>query len=188
MTGYIEHLESHLGTMSGGSSGDETTPTGVRVAFFGADRPFPGVRTVVTVGVHAWHLELPNGNFVHQELLMHVPEAYPGYAAGVLFDVARWVGRRRHALRPHEVIRLGGHVFRDTEMTALVAVPPQYMPDSFAVCEAAEVPIVMVWLVPLTAGEADLVDRSGWAALERILVAEDPDLSDPGRPEVPLLG
>lgn len=72
MAGLIEHLESFLGLITGGSRGDDATPEGVQVAWFGPDVPFGGVTTLVTVGLSRRHLGLPNGWALHQELVMHV--------------------------------------------------------------------------------------------------------------------
>src|SRR6201995_4888649 len=92
----IEHLESYLGLIAGGSRGDESTPDAVQAAWFGPDVPFDGVTTLVTIGLARRRLELPGGEAAHQELLMHVPtDEYPARAAGLLFQVAgEMVGRQ----------------------------------------------------------------------------------------------
>jgi hypothetical protein len=181
----IEHLESFLGPMSGGSRGDETTPEGVQVAWF-PDSPFAGVTTLVTVGLSRRHLAMPNGGALHQELVMHVPTSdYPARAAGLLFQVAGEMVRRRSALRHAQVIGPGGPLFPGSQMTAMVAVSPLYLPDAFAVARIEDsVSVVMTWLVPITAHEASVIRRDGWQTLEQAFAAHDPDLSDPGRPEV----
>ncbi|MEV0718774.1 suppressor of fused domain protein [Asanoa sp. NPDC050611] len=187
MAGLIEHLESYLGTIAGGSRGDDTTPAGVQVAFFGPDVPFAGVTTVVTVGLWRRHLTVAGAGAVHQELMMHVPnDDYPARAAGLLFQVAGELVRRQAGLRHGQVIGPAGPVFPGSRMTALVATNPGYLPESFAVCRTESVPIVLTYLLPLTGGEAGVVRERGLPALERLFVAEDPDLTDPGRPEVRL--
>jgi hypothetical protein len=181
----IEHLESFLGPMSGGSRGDETTPEGVQVAWFGPDVPFGGVTTLVTLGLSRRHLTLPDGGAVHQELMMHVPNrGYPGRAAGLLFQVAGELMRRGIALRHAEVIGPHGPLFPGSQATALVVMTPQYLPDAFAVCHTDAVPVILAWLVPITTGEAEMIRRDGWEPVQRAFVAQNPDLADPGRPEV----
>jgi hypothetical protein len=181
----IEHLESFLGPLSGGSRGDETTPEGVQIAWF-PDRPFAGVTTLVTVGLSRRHLALPGGNALHQELLMHVPSnGYPDGAAGLLFQVAGEMTRRGAALPHAHVIGPRGPLFPGSTATALVAITPRYLPEAFEVVHIDDsVPVVMTWLVPITTGEAELIRRDGWGALERAIEAEDPDLSDPTRAPV----
>ncbi|MDG4820257.1 suppressor of fused domain protein [Asanoa sp. WMMD1127] len=188
MSGLIEHLESYLGTMAGGSQGDETTPAGVRVGFFGPDSPFAGVMTVVTVGLWQRHLTVGGDGALHQELLMHVPnEDYPARAAGLLFQVAGELVGREAGLRQGQVLGPAGPVFPGSRMTALVATNPGYLPESFAVCRAEAVPIVLTLLVPVTTREADLVRSRGLPALTHLFAAQDPDLTNPNRPEVGLV-
>jgi len=183
----IEHLESFLGLMAGGSRGDDTTPEGVQVAWFGPDVPFNGVTTLVTVGLSRRHLNLPTGGAWHQELLMHVPtDDYPARAAGLLFQVAGEMARRRAALPHGQVIGPKGPLFPGSQTTAMVAVSPRYMPEAFAVCRIETAPVILTWLVPITTGEAELIQKSGWGRLEQAFAAQNPDLADPRRAEIAL--
>ncbi|GAA2714879.1 MULTISPECIES: suppressor of fused domain protein [Actinoplanes] len=183
MSNYIEHLESHLGLISGGYRGD-----GLQVIYSEAGLPFEGVRTLVTAGLGRLDLDLPDGSTVRQELVMHVPAgaAYQDRTAALLLQVAKRMADRRTALRTHQVLGPFGPLFPGTSMTALVAAPPQYLPETFAAWRGEEPPIIMAWLFPITTAEAGLVAEHGWDELEKILIAEDPDLSNPERPEVTL--
>ncbi|MBB4765605.1 suppressor of fused domain protein [Amorphoplanes digitatis] len=176
MADVIEHLESFLGHMSGGSRGDETTPEGVQLAWF-PDSPFPGVTTPVTVDLSRRHLAMPNGGALHQELMMHVPKSdYPARAAGLLFQVAGEMVRRGSALQHAQVIGPHGPLFPGSQMTAMVAISPLYLPDASAFVRVEDsVPVVLTWLVPITDGEAEFssedpprpsqpVGRPGWSA------------------------
>lgn len=187
MAGLIEHLESFLGLIAGGSRGDDTTPEGVQVAWFGPDVPFGGVTTLVTVGLSRRHLNLPSNGALHQELVMHVPtDDYPARAAGLLFHVAGEMVRRRDALSNGQVIGPGGPLFPGSQTTAIVATTPRYLPESFAVCHTEPAPVVFAWLVPITTGEAEVIQKFGWGTLEQAFAAQDPDLADPGRAEMAL--
>ncbi|WP_446219988.1 suppressor of fused domain protein [Micromonospora sp. IBHARD004] len=187
MAGLIEHLESFLGLIAGGSRGDDTTPAGVQVAWFGPDVPFGGVTTLVTVGLSRRHLNLPIDGAVHQELVMHVPtDDYPARAAGLLFQVAGEMVRRRAGLPHGQVIGPRGPLYPGSQTTAMVAISPRYLPESFAVCHTETAPVVLTWLVPITTGEAEVIQKSGWGTLEQAFDAQDPDLADPGRAEVAL--
>lgn len=182
MANLIDHLESFLGDMSGGSGGDDSTPPGVQVAWF-PNAPVEGT-TLVTTGLSNHHLTQGDRG-LHQELLMHVPTArHPPTAAGVLFQVADILLTRGHGLLKGEVLGPYGRLFDEGEMTALIAFGPVYLPDEFAVCETPGMSIVLTWLVPITTGEARLVETRGWSALEAAFVAEDPDLANPLRREV----
>lgn len=45
VTDLITHLESFLGEISSGTRGDDSTPQGVQVVWFGPNSPFAGVTT-----------------------------------------------------------------------------------------------------------------------------------------------
>lgn len=185
MTGLIEHLESHLGEISGGSRGDASAPAGVQVAWFGENRPHAGVTTLATLGLSAHHLAQSGEQGLHQELLMHLPLAgQPGNAAGILFQVAAGLIASGRGLPRGEVIGPRGPLFGSGPMTALYAAPPVCLPDSFAVCDSGTAEIVMTWLVPVTDEEARYVRDRGWPAFEGALLAEDPDLTDLSRSPV----
>jgi suppressor of fused protein SUFU len=183
----IEHLESYLGTMAGGSSGDGSTPQGVQVVWF-PDAPWAGVTTLVTLGLSRRHLALPDGEAMHQELMMHVRNDHASYAVGLLFQVAGQMVDRRSALRHAQLIGPHGPVFPGSRLTAMVAISPHYMPERFEVCRLEEdVPAVFAWMVPITTGEADMLRTSGWESLQKAFAAQDPDLADPARPEIALI-
>lgn len=63
-------------------------------------------------------------------------------------------------------------------MAAFYVAMPAYFPDEFATCQSPDGPIVIAWLVPISASEAQYVARSGWSAFEDRLVGQDPDLTD----------
>lgn len=185
MTGLFEHLESYLGEISGGTRGDESTPAGVQVVWFGENRPHAGTTTIATLGLSGHHLAQPGGRGLHQELLMHLPaDGQPGNAAGVLFQVASELIARGQGLLRGGVIGPRGPLFGSSQMTALYAAAPVYLPDGFAECDSGTRTIVMTWLVPITDVEARYVRDHGWPAFEDALVAEDPDLVDLSRSPV----
>ena len=77
-----------------------------------------------------------------------------------------------------EVIGPRGALVAGSEMEALYAALPVYFPDDFAVYEADDANVAIVWLVPISAGEASYVSSYGWKAFEDRLVECDPDLTD----------
>ncbi|GAA2212911.1 hypothetical protein GCM10009850_083730 [Nonomuraea monospora] len=187
MAHLVEHMERFLGPIDSGSRGDDSTPAGVQVIRFGPDAPFTGVTTWATLGLSDHHLGQTSGRGLHQELVMHVRhDRQPANLAGVLFQVAGELVQRGRGLARGEVIGPRGRLFPQGEMAALVAAPPVYLPDSFAVCDTPATPIVVTWLVPLTEAEARFVHAHGWGVLEDIFVAQDPDLTDIERAGVQL--
>ena len=182
VTDLITHLESHLGEITGGSQGDESTPDRVQVVWFEPNSPFEGATTIATLGLSRYHLDQPSGTGLHQELLMHLRVADPpGNAAAVLFYVAAELISRGAGLLRGEVIGPRGSLFGRGNASALYAAAPVYLPDEFAVYEEPTRSIVLTWLVPITDGEADFVRAHGWAAFEAALFAVNPDLTDPDR-------
>jgi hypothetical protein len=179
VTELIAHLESYLGQISGGTSGDDSSPDGLQVAWFGADRPHAGVTTIATLGLSRHHLAQPSGKGLHQELLMHLPMAcQPRTAAGLLFQVAAELIAQGRGLLRGDVIGPRGPLFGSGQMTALYVTAPGYLPPGFDVCDTGTVTVVMTCLVPITDGEAAYVRDMGWRAFEDALAAEDPDLVD----------
>ena len=185
MTELIAHLESHLGAISGGTNGDESTPEGLQVAWFGANRPYTGVTTIATLGLSRHHLAQSGSKGLHQELLMHLPMAsQPRNAAGLLLQVAAELLLRGRGLLRGEVIGPRGPLIGSGQMTALNAAAPGYLPPGFDICDTGTITIVMTWLIPITATEAHYVHTQGWPAFEETLAAEDPDLADLSRSPV----
>ncbi|MFG3301482.1 suppressor of fused domain protein [Micromonospora chersina] len=129
----------------------------------------------MTVGLSRRHLGLPNGGALHQGLVMHVPtDGYPARAAGLLFQVAGEMVRRGVGLQHGQVIGPRGARFPDSQTTAMVAISPRYMPESFAVCHTESAPVVLTWLVPITTGEAEVVQKSPdggrWSTRSRLKI------------------
>ena len=187
MAKLIEHLESYLGTIEGGWSGDDTTPEGIGIVSFGPDVPLPGVKTVTTLGLSRSHLSLPEGGHVHQELLMHVRSEDEGWTPGILFGIAGRMAERRWAL-PHGQVITTGPLFPDATVTGLLALNPMFLPSGFAVCEGIEddVAAVLVWLAPLIGEEIAFVKEQGGEALVKLFTEHDTDLCDLRRDGVPL--
>lgn len=62
----------------------------------------------------------------------------------------------------------------------MYATAPVYFPDSFHEFEVGDgdVPIIQVWMVPITEQEAKFVLKNGWSKFEDLLEEIDPDLID----------
>jgi hypothetical protein len=184
VTNLVDHLESFLGPISGGSRGDDTTPPGVAVVWFGEDTPFSGVTTLATLGLSDHHLHQSEQRGLHQELLLHLPMVnQPANAAGVLFHLAaELIGQERGLLRG-EVVGPRAQLFAGYGVTALYAAVPVYLPAGFATCPG-QPPIVLTWLIPITDAEAGYVRVHGWRALEAAFGDEEPDLTNIHRESV----
>lgn len=73
-----------------------------------------------------------------------------------------------------------------SELDALYATAPVYLPDAFAVAPlTSDLVCHIVWLVPISPVERGYIASHGWEAFEQILVDQDPDLLSLSRPSVP---
>ncbi|GAA2352775.1 suppressor of fused domain protein [Dactylosporangium salmoneum] len=137
MSGLVEHLERLLGPIAAESTGDETTPAGVQVVWFGPDRPYPGVTTLATLGLHRYHLGGADRSGLHQELLFHVAMADESAAvAGILFQVAGMMVERGSGLQRGQVLGPAGPLFGEGDLTALYVTAPLYLPEESEIFRA----------------------------------------------------
>lgn len=177
--GLVEHLESYLGEVEVGWSKDAD---GFALPFQ-VVRFAPGVLlgcvVFSTVGLST--TELPSrrsGKAVRHELVMVVPERLcEGPVPGLLQQVGLDVLRSGSALLRGDVIGPRGALFARSQMEALYAAIPVYLPDGFGQFED----VAIVWLVPISRSEAEFVAKRGWPAFEERLIDVDPDLTDVDR-------
>lgn len=80
------------------------------------------------------------------------------------------------------VLPVGDEIWPGSLKTHIGFLTPVYLPESFRLYRSPSSDCFMVWVVPLCESEARVVKAHGWAALEGIFLAEDPDLLDPLRP------
>lgn len=176
----MRHLERFLGRPEHEWDTDDTgAPMAFRIAQFGPDRPFGGVRTHATLGLSQHRLGLPDGGWVRQELLMHTrDEQLQEFVPALLDQVGAELLGTGQGLARGQVIGPRGQIFPVGRLTAFYAALPVYLPDEFRTVKVADRPVQLTWLIPITTGEAELASRAGWAELERALENEDPDLTD----------
>jgi hypothetical protein len=81
------------------------------------------------------------------------------------------------------MVSSAGPLQEGATVEALYSSLPVYFSEPFHVYTPPDgtLPIVFVWLVPITASEAAFVRRTGWEAFETELQRQAPDLLDLGR-------
>lgn len=186
-SGLIGHLETYLGKIVGGWSVDgDGKRLPFQVALFERG-PVPGTRVLATLGTSNTLLKLgEKGRRVRQELVMMFREAL-GHRnlPGILQEVGLEALRTGRAYAAGEVIGPRGELLSGFHAEALYVAVPVYFPDEFHVFRPRTgEPIVFGWLVPITAKEASFVRNHGWAAFEKELERQDPDLLDFGRASI----
>ncbi|MGO1052103.1 suppressor of fused domain protein [Crossiella sp. CA198] len=186
----IAHLESRLGPIR---HGWRTDPDGGPMPFTivqcdgGA---LPGVTTFATVGLSDKHLRSRvSGKGIHQELLISVPsEQADGPFPAMLQQIAAGLLAEDTALLRGDVLGPHGPILPGSLLEAFYAAGPVHHDDDFAVVEPGAdgqpFGIVLVWLIPISRGEAEFVASQGWTAFETQLERVQPDLIDPRRTQL----
>ncbi|MCR6488620.1 suppressor of fused domain protein [Amycolatopsis sp. OK19-0408] len=179
--GLIEHLEARLGALTGGWKRD-----GFQVgAFEGAF----GAKWFATVGLsrHPLHSRA-SGRHLWLELIVgSYPSGPVNGLPHLLGQVADELLVSGQALLRGDVLGPRGPFAPGSAMEALYAAIPVYFDDEFAAADVDDGNrAAIVWLTPISAGEAAYVASHGWNAFEDELIKHDPDLLDLGRAELPL--
>lgn len=180
MSGLVEHLERFLGPIEVGWSCD---PDGIEMPFkivrfsYGSG---PGTVSFCTLGLSRYGLRsTTSGREIRHEFLMVLPDSLrDGPAPSVLHQVGMDVLVSNRALLRGDVLGPQGPLFPGSSMEALYVGMPVYFPDEFASCREEEDAVVIAWLIPISAREANYVARLGWDSFEDRLVEADPDLTD----------
>ena len=188
MPGLVEHLERHLGAIDvGWTRGADGAALPFSVVRF-AKGSGPGTVAFCTLGLsrHALRSRTSDRSIRH-ELLMLVPESLrDGPVPGILQQVGSDALGAHTALLRGDVLGPRGPLLPGSELEALYVAIPVYLPEEFAGFEENGQRGVVAWLVPISAREAGYVADHGWESFEDRLVEADPDLTDPGRPSLPL--
>ena len=179
MIDLVQHLEGHLGQMSSGWSRDAT---GKKLPFHVGlfdDGPIAGTGGLVTLGISNELLRLGTGARTGRQELVMLYRHGASYRnlPGILQQVGMRALHDRRCYLRGEVIGPNGPLADGSKLEALYVAVPVYLPDSFHVFRpTVGDPVVMAWLVPITASEAHFVGKHGWEAFEHQLLEEDPDL------------
>lgn len=177
--GIVAHFEALLGPVR---SGWMSTPTGERMPFQvvrysrGAD---VGSLAYSSLGFSRHRLDR-DGTPVRQELLVLTTPGLPvEYVLTVMTQATDAVLAEGRALRRGEVLGPVPPPVPGSAMAALYVALPVYFPDDFATCRPdGAAPVEVLWMVPVTDGEAAFVREQGWETFEEVLAAQDPDLVD----------
>ncbi|MCB0918705.1 MAG: suppressor of fused domain protein [Actinobacteria bacterium] len=180
MSNVVEHLERHLGPISYGWA---TEADGERLPFQVARFdlvPIQGVTAYSTVGFGRFPLHsTASGSRMRLELLMMVQaDQADGPFPAILQDLAGELLSSGHAILRGDVIGPRGPLISGSDMQALYAARPVYLPDEFATAYEDGESVNIVWMVPITEDEAVFVADQGWSAFEDLLVERDPELTD----------
>lgn len=143
----------------------------------------PGTIGFSTLGLGRFPLSSPtSGRAIRHELLMIAPKTMESSAIpSLLLQVGSAAVKGRRALVRGDVIGPYGPLLPGTSLEALYVTSPVYFPDDFAIFEGDDQPVVIAWLAPISASEANYVASHGWDAFEGRLAEQGPNLTDFGR-------
>jgi hypothetical protein len=97
---------------------------------------------------------------------------------------SRCIDSRQAVLRG-DVVELPSDLVINSRFTALYVALPVYFDDEFqSVAIENGQKVAIVWLVPITTGEAKFIADYGWQRFEQLLSEQDPDLMDRDRPSI----
>jgi len=181
MADLTRHLETYLGPIEAGWSKDyDARPMPFQVVRF-AEKKDLGAMVYCTLGLSASALPSPTSSMlIRHELIMLEP---PGAQLGIpntLQQLGLEAMKAQQAFLRGDVIGPRGTLWPQSAMEALYVSVPVYFPEAFASCGA----VVLAWLFPITASEANYVRDRGFRAFEALLLEHDPNLVDIHRPSV----
>jgi hypothetical protein len=175
MPSLIEHLEAHLGPITGGCSLRDRVQ-GVRFA----DCPRPGSATFMTLGLTHHVFRQASGKGVRLEFVISCRDEFVASfnPLSLLADIADRCLPAHTAPARGTVFGPAGRFFPESAMEALYCTVPAYFPDALGEFDGLAEPFVPIWLVPIARSEATYVRSHGWSAFEARLEAAAPDLLD----------
>lgn len=165
----IEHVETHMGTIDP-RAGYWRFPVGeywLQVVAF-RKQPRPGVTTLCTLGL--WHHELAAADGpMRQELMLACDDCMigDGRMACLFPSIAGAILASGEALPAGRVVGPFGPVMAELCATEwLLCKEPLPFPPAFAVCAETASPTHFVWLVPVSAEEAERIGHGGLREVE----------------------
>ncbi|NJL28515.1 MAG: suppressor of fused domain protein [Thermoanaerobaculia bacterium] len=179
------HLERLLGPAVATTTGRDLA--GDREASFAVatfpDQPTEGATTLVTVGLSSEPLTGPEGEQIRQELLLCAwNKALGDRLYKALFATAQAFRDLGETANPGAIVELDEPLAEPSGLELAFLYDPTYHAEELATVPAADAkggePIEIVWLIPITESEAELIEAEGPEAFESYLAATDPDLLD----------
>jgi hypothetical protein len=174
----LDFLESHLGTMAGGLIIDNKPDVQVQVARF-ENQPVPDAITYVTTGLSRHALHQLSGVSIRLELLSCAWSKYRSSGLdALLFALAGEILESHHAPAHGDVVGPRGPIAPGSRLEGFYFAPPLYHSESLMNVRGGDDPLMIVWALPITAGEAAFIRATGWSAFEERIYEVEPDLMD----------
>ncbi|PYZ98146.1 hypothetical protein CR205_06000 [Alteribacter lacisalsi] len=181
MDTFINFLEKHMGKIE---CGWHQNQQGHRLPFqvvMYEGGPMPGAKSYSTLGLSLEALtDGESGELIHQELIFLTDALFDHPEIPFILQNTALMALNSHT--PYfrgNVIGPFGPMFEGCDMEAFYVTLPVYFNEPFRVYETkAGVRYNMMWLIPITASEADFIEANGWGIFEDLLSETQPDLTD----------
>jgi hypothetical protein len=149
-------------------------------------QPVEGAFTLVTLGLSDRPLRAPSSERVRQELLVCGWEGFrKDRVYEALFTVAQSLRDQDETANPGAVLKLHQPLADEGGLEHVFLFEPVYFPEALTEVPLernsggpGEQAVELIWLVPITAAEAELAATQGPESFERYLGEKDPDLLD----------
>lgn len=130
---------------------------------FFENQPRRGGVLVVSSGFSNNILHQSAKGFIRQELMVIQEDNFDRrLVASLLLSVSKQVADRGHAIQRGEVFGPSGPLLPGSETSALFATMPPFLPESVYLLRDEEVPLLGVWLVPISEAEAERRKQAGF--------------------------
>jgi hypothetical protein len=143
------------------------------------DGRLKGVNTYCTIGVSHAVLQLGQGRYISQEVLISLDDSFiPNNIAALVSQVSDQILDKHAPLKDSEIIRRSGPIFEGKSFTAFWVKSPIFFGDDAGGYKGDEVGggvCIFAWLIPLFESEARFVELNGGGAFEDILVDNEVD-------------
>jgi hypothetical protein len=189
VTLLVDHLERRLGRISRSWSGQpQAGLPRFNVGGF-TDGVIADTSSYATLGLSKVPLHHPRSNRHFFLEFVGSEHGAVGVSSGFFLAVLDYMWSRcvesRQAVLRGDVIAIPDSLALDSRFTFVYAALPVYYDDDFksVVVDNGD-SVAIVWLVPITSGEAQTVLEHGWQKFEEMLGAQDPDLMAKDRPSI----
>jgi len=172
----LAYLESHLGTPGREWRFQHDNGALYQVIQF-VGQPVSGASTYASVGLSSRAL-LRDGVAMRQELLFACYDRFESWGPEkIVAVIARVLMSQGNALSQGELLGPAGPLFPDSTLEAMYCTTSATFTEPLVV-PGLDVPISIIWLLPVTASEAEIVAADGVERFEGLLVQHDRDLLD----------
>jgi hypothetical protein len=180
----VEHLGRHFGDGDDQAQAWSFAESGYGIVTY-PNQPFAGAITYLTTGLSRHILTQASGAQIAQELFISVRSEFAVCRPEVSLASLAEDFLERHTPIPNGQV-IGWHKgVLEPRFSAVFCTSARCFPETFEQIEG-DPPTVFVWLIPITGVEATYCRTHGHQAFDDLLLAENPDLLDLDRPELPI--